>query len=190
MREFNATLGENVFVSQEISLELGFAGKPQGGSGYIIAPYFETLDATDLNWKPWTGLTRLPLEETNGSSSSVKQFNISTSSEQLDWRLRGGFAQSPIRYTFDVNQTNEKIDRVYFMVNGRVEAEATEPPYSFAGIPRVVQDFTIYALVRDTAGNIKASEKILVSTEKFLGSGIAVSLNMADGLEIESNSSI
>ena len=76
------------------------------------------------------------------------------------------------------------------MVNGSVIGEATEPPYSFAGIPRVVQDFTIYALVRDTAGNIKASEKILVSTEKFLGSGIAVSLNMADGLEIESNSTL
>ena len=37
LREFKYTLWKNVFVSQEISLKLGFAGKPQGGSGYIIA---------------------------------------------------------------------------------------------------------------------------------------------------------
>ena len=70
--EFNATTGENEFVSNSFRLATGFAGEPRGGSGYVVAPIFRSVN-TEGNLVSWTqngkSFNRLPLEETNGSSS-------------------------------------------------------------------------------------------------------------------------
>lgn len=41
-----------------------------------------------------------------------------SSQQMIGSRLRGGFAHSPIHFNFEVNQTIEGIDRVYFVVDG------------------------------------------------------------------------
>jgi len=192
--EFNATTGQNEFVSNSFRLATGFAGEPRGGSGYVIAPLFRSVD-TEGNLVRWTqngnSFNRLPLEETNGSSSSVAQFELGPEDTQyLDHILFGGFTHSPIAFNFEVNQTNETVETVYFVVDGRVEDLKEEGPFVFNLIPHEPKDYTVYALVRDTAGNLTASDEIVLSAEQFSGGGVSVALNMERGMTVASTSTI
>ena len=192
--EFNATTGLNEFVSNSFRLDTGFAGEPRGGSGYVIAPIFRSVTA-EGNLVSWTqngkSFNRLPFEETNGSSSSVAQFELGPDGAQMiDHIVLGGFTHSPILFNFEVNQTNETIETVYFIVDGRVEEQKEEGPFVFTMIPHEPKDYTVYALVRDTAGNLSASEEIVLSAEQFTGGGVSVALNMERGMTVESNSTI
>ena len=160
----------------------------------MIAPFFRTIDM-DGSLVRWNSgginLNRLPLEDTNTTFSSVAQFSLGPiDTPMMDYLLFGGFAHSPIVFNFEVNQTTESIDRVYFVVDGRVEGEKEEGPFAFNLIPHEPKDYTVYALVRDTAGNLSASDEIVLSAEQFTGGGVSVALNMERGMTVESNSTI
>ena len=71
-----------------------------------------------------------------------------------------------------------------------VENLKEEGPFVFTMIPNEPKDYTVYALVRDTAGNLSASDEILLFAEQFTGGGISVALNMERGMTVESNSTI
>ena len=193
-REFNATSNQNEFVSHNIRLELDFEGNPRGGSGYITAPLFRTIDPTGRRWNwNWNGqnLNRLPLEETNSTTTSVAQFSISPLTQEMSSHvLLGGFTHSPVMFNFEISQTTEDIDRVYFVVDGRVEEVKENGPFAFALIPDEPKDHSVYALVRDKAGNLNDSEEISFSSERFVGGGVSLNLKVENGLEVESNSNI
>ena len=57
-------------------------------------------------------------------------------------------------------------------------------------IPHEPKDYTVYALVRDKAGNLSASDEVLLVVEQFVGGGITADLNMEDDLVVESNTTI
>ena len=93
-------------------------------------------------------------------------------------------------FNFEISQTTEDIDRVYFVVDGRVEEVKENGPFAFALIPDEPKDHSVYALVRDKAGNLNASEEISFSSERFVGGGVSMNLKVENGLEVESNSNI
>ena len=168
-------------------------GNTLGGFGYAISPSFRMIDANGLYVVAYVdqrNYSRLPLLDTNGSVSSVAPFEVQPDGQMSGHLLSGGFTQAPMIFQFEVEKALEAIDRVFLVVDGQVVDVKTKPPFAFSMIPDEVKDYTIYGLVRDKAGNLSASEETVFAVEEFIGGGIFASLEMFDGMEVESDESI
>ena len=101
--------------------------------------------------------------------------------------LAAGMAHSPLLFEYEVQAGDEEIESVSLVVDGQIMEERTESPYTFYIIPTEPKDYLVYALVRDKAGNLSASEETTISVQPFIGGGVSATLVMEDGQSFEAD---
>ena len=105
----------------------------------------------------------------------------------------GGFAQAPIFIEINATSSGEKIESVSLVIDGVTSDELTktEPStgtlYSFNWIPDSVQDYSISAIVRDVAGNVRSTAESTVSIKDYRGGGVNLEVLGDSNFSIESN---
>ena len=180
-RTDNITVGKNV----DGSLKLG--------SGYVIAPRLRLL--------PYGGVAdweRIPLEETNQPTASIADFGsigvvLDANSPHYGAFPLGGFAQAPIFIEINASSIGEKIESVSLVIDGETSDELTktEPSsgtiYSFYWIPDAAQDYSVSAIVRDVAGNVRSTPESTLSIKDYLGGGVNLEVLGDSNFSIESN---
>ena len=154
----------------------------KAGSGYVVAPYLRTVPF----FNSVSNLDRLPLDDTNKSTASVKPFDIQIelAADNLTYGARafGGFTQTPIRISLKAESTFEFIDSVSLVVDGQIFDALTQNEisedgfYHFAWVPDGAQTYTVSGLVRDVTGNVVSTPPSIVTTANYSGSGIAIKM--------------
>ena len=192
--EFNDTIGTNVFKSTDITLRQNVDGSLRVGSGYVVAPRLITPPFSRLivDGKDWE---RVPLDDskiTGSGTTSIAPFALDELPFFLeDAYLLGGFAQSPIIIEVNATQSSvgEKIESVSLVIDGKTTEDLTksEPPFSFSWVPDEPKDYSIAAVVKDVAGNVRSTEESTFSVVNYEGSGIGISFTGESNLSVESN---
>ena len=178
------------------------AGVPYIGSGYSIFPRARPLPANSF---PDSDSLPIALESPESPSSSIDNgFVISfTDMVSTSYDVFGGFTQSPILLSVDVNQTHEAIESVSLLIDGTFSEELTkyEPSYvdsgnstiqrfDFSWIPEISKYYSISAIVTDMGGNVVSTQLQNVYIENFYAGGISLQPIGEPEVLVESTESI
>jgi hypothetical protein len=178
---------DNITVAKNVD------GSLQLGSGYVIAPKLQLLPfGRVVDWD------RIPLEETDEPTASIADFgsiaaNMDADAPYYGAYTLGGFAQAPIFIEINASSSGEKIESVSLVIDGETSDELTrtEPSsgtlYSFSWIPDSVQDYSISAIVRDVAGNVRSTAESTVSVKDYRGGGVNLEVFGDANFSIEAN---
>ena len=107
--------------------------------------------------------------------------------------LYSGFAQAPIFIEINATSSVEKIESVSLVIDGETSDELTkrepskEDLYSFSWIPNNAQDYSISAIVRDVAGNVRSTAESTISIQDYRGGGVNLEVLGDSNFSIESN---
>ena len=177
----------------EITSAVNPDGSLQLGSGYVISP----LLRQQPSGRRVQGNNRIPLAETDFPTSSVTPVNVTAvkaiDTEDNAAELIGGFTQSPIFISVEANSSGEKIESVSLVIDGETSEELilTQPSYeniyNFAWVPDEAKDYSVFATVRDVAGNVISTEESLFSVEDYKGAGVNLSIDGESNYSIEAN---
>ena len=144
------------------------------GSGYVISRY----DSTSLQ----AGAFRQQSCSTGGNDSCLHLMFSSRSKngKEIDSGdnqaiLIGGFTQAPVFISVEANASGERIENVSLVIDGETSDElilsqpSYENVYNFAWVPLQAGDFSVFAIVRDVAGNVISTEENTFSVEDYKG---------------------